>query len=476
MANFHLIAALGNERALDGQIHRVRPEDDVRMRIEIQRLDSLLAKNHFTLLAQCRVQRNDVTSVREKQVPGTWRLANSRNVIHRIESRVTSAFVRPFKIDANLRTVVTQRDAFIDILANLWILFRGDITTIARTDVATARQILATVFTSAIAGFRARAGRMTAPFVRLVFTIVLQVANQFFWHAVAVGAGELLVGIAGFGSLGAERHVIFVRAVLAVVVAVANLPTQNAPTVVALEPIATAAFIRAFFRFLVRIVTAIVDAVAAILDINTHVIVAFETFGWTVFSIWKTRWTVRFVGGIQVAVPFSIAAELLRDAMTTLALECSICASETFASDLIRSISTVAVVIATVTARNAFSIRSAAEFRGGTFTVLVAAKFIVFIITVGAIVFKITGPAARNAALVFALEFGRFVAFRALFRQLIRAITAIVFAVAEEPLRNTAVIAPLRTASPSSCAVSLSAYVSRLVGSVTAIVIRIAIP
>jgi hypothetical protein len=120
-----------------------------------------------------------------------------------------------------------------------------------------------------------------------------------------------------------------------------------------------------------------------------------------------------------VAVAFSIASEVFRNAVTTLALECAVGAGEAFATDLIRSVGTVTVVIATVAARNALAIRGAAEFRGGTFAILVAAEFIIFIVTVGAIVFKITGPAAWNTTLVLALEFSRFVTFRTLFRQFI---------------------------------------------------------
>lgn len=141
------------------------------------------------------------------------------------------------------------------------------------------------MFASAIAGFRARAGRMTTSFIRLVFAIILQVANQFFGHAVTIGASELIVGIARLWSFSAKGHVILVRSVLAVVVAVAYLPTQNTTAVIALEAIATAAFIRTFFRFLIRIVTAIVDAVAAILNVNADVIVAFKSFRWTKFPI-----------------------------------------------------------------------------------------------------------------------------------------------------------------------------------------------
>lgn len=55
-------------------------------------------------------------------------------------------------------------------------------------------------------------------------------------------------------------------------------------------------------------------------------------------------------------------------------------------------------------------------------------------------------------------------------------IATIVFAIAEKPLWNATVIAPARTASPSSRAVSLSANVGRLVRSVAAVVIRVTIP
>lgn len=126
---------------------------------------------------------------------------------------------------------------------------------------------------------------MTTSFIRLVFAVVLQVANQFFVHAVMIGASELIVGIARLGSFSAKGHVILVRSVLAVVVAVAYLPTQNTAAVVALEVIAAAAFIRAFFLFLIRIVIAIIDTIAAILNVNTDGIFTFKSFRWTVFSI-----------------------------------------------------------------------------------------------------------------------------------------------------------------------------------------------
>lgn len=93
MADLHLVATLRNVRALDGQVHRVRPKDDVRMGVEIQRLDALLAKNDFALLALRRVQRDDVTAVGEEQIPGSRRFADARDVVHRIESGMASTLV-----------------------------------------------------------------------------------------------------------------------------------------------------------------------------------------------------------------------------------------------------------------------------------------------------------------------------------------------------------------------------------------------
>ena len=118
---------------------------------------------------------------------------------------------------------------------------------------------------------------MATPLIRLVFTVIMQITEQFFGDALPVGAGELSVGIARFGPFSAESDVVLVRAVFTVVVTVANLPAENAAAVVALEPIPTSAFIGALFGFLVRTVTAIVNTVATVLHIDADVIVALES-------------------------------------------------------------------------------------------------------------------------------------------------------------------------------------------------------
>ena len=129
-----------------------------------------------------------------------------------------------FEVDANLRAVVLGGCAFVDIFADLWIVFGHDVASIAGADVSSTSQILTTMFASAIVGFGARAGQMAAAFVRFIFTVVVQVAQKFFGDAPAVGASELSVGVARLGTLSAQSDIVLVRAILAVVVTVANLP------------------------------------------------------------------------------------------------------------------------------------------------------------------------------------------------------------------------------------------------------------
>jgi len=65
---------------------------------------------------------------------------------------------------------------------------------------------------------------------------------------------------------------------------------------------------------------------------------------------------------------------------------------------------------------------------------------------------------------------------RTVLRQLVRIVSAIIFAIAEEPLWNAAVISASRTALPTSGAVALPALISRLVRIITAVIVEIAHP
>jgi hypothetical protein len=105
---------------------------------------------------------------------------------------------------------VLECGTFVDILTNLWIFLRSDITAIARTNVPATRQVLASVFASAVAGIRASAGRVATSLVRFVLTVILQIADKFLWHAIAIGASELLVGITRFGTFSAQCDVVLV--------------------------------------------------------------------------------------------------------------------------------------------------------------------------------------------------------------------------------------------------------------------------
>jgi hypothetical protein len=120
-----------------------------------------------------------------------------------------------------------------------------------------------------------------------------------------------------------------------------------------------------------------------------------------------------------MTVSLSIAAEMLRDTVAAVALESAILTGESLASDLVGAVVAVAVVIASVTSGNAFAVGSAAEFRSRTLAVLVPAEVVIFIVTIGTIIFKIARPASRNTAFVLALELGRFMARWALFGQLV---------------------------------------------------------
>lgn len=144
---------------------------------------------------------------------------------------------------------------------------------------------MALVLASAIGRISAGTGRVTTSFIRFILAVVLQIADQLFRNAVAVGAGKLRVGIARLEPFGAQSHVILVGTVFAIVVPVADLPTEDAASVVALEAISTSALALTLFRFLVRIVTAIVDAVATTLHVDTDVVVALEPFRRAILAI-----------------------------------------------------------------------------------------------------------------------------------------------------------------------------------------------
>jgi len=93
VTDLHLIAFFGDVGSSDGLLHRIRPEDDVRVRIEIDGFDPLLTEDDFALFAD-GVEGDDVTSVGEQEAPWSWRFADTRNVVDGIESGVTAALVR----------------------------------------------------------------------------------------------------------------------------------------------------------------------------------------------------------------------------------------------------------------------------------------------------------------------------------------------------------------------------------------------
>ena len=121
-----------------------------------------------------------------------------------------------------------------------------------------------------------------------------------------------------------------------------------------------------------------------------------------------------------MTVAFAVASEVARDAVAALALERVVLTGESFASDFIRAVGAVVVVVAPVPAGYALAVRRAAELGRGALAVLVPAELVVLVVAVGAVVLEVARPPARDAALVLALELGRLVAFRAVLRQLVR--------------------------------------------------------
>ena len=120
-----------------------------------------------------------------------------------------------------------------------------------------------------------------------------------------------------------------------------------------------------------------------------------------------------------MTIALTITAEMTRNTVTTIALECPVQTCKTFAVQLIGAIGTVGVVIATVTTWNTFAV-PAAELGSGAVTVLMMTQFIALVVAVSAVILKVARPAARDAALVFALELGRFMTFRTMLRKLVR--------------------------------------------------------
>merc|ERR1719412_3433759 len=90
--------------------------------------------------------------------------------------------------------------------------------------------------------------------------------------------------------------------------------------------------------------------------------------------------------------------------------------------------------------------------------------------------FKITQPSFWNTPSVAATEISFFFARWTIFVFLIGTVTAIIFAIAKQPLGNASVIGMTGTSTPSRCAVFVSTNMSRLIAVISAIVVKIASP
>ena len=197
---------------------------------------------------------------------------------------------------------------------------------------------------------------MTSALIRFVLAVVVQIANEFTSDTIAIGAGEFCIGITRFGSLGTKGDIILIRTVFTIVLPIANLPAEDTASIIALESITTGTFVTTFFRFFVGSVPTIVDPVALIFGVDADVIIALEPFSRTEFAAGKSGRAIGLVGGVKMAIAFTVASEMFRDAMAAVTLESAVLTGESFASDLIRAVVTVAVVVAAVASGNTFTI------------------------------------------------------------------------------------------------------------------------
>lgn len=218
-----------------------------------------------------------------------------------------------------------------------------------------------------------------------------------------------------------------------------NLPKsspRNALVVVTLEPPqAIAVEVGAQRRCLVRIIPTVIGAVTEISLADAQVVVALEPRFRTVAFPGILRWAVLFVRHVS-AIPIAIAAEVASDTMTAIALEGAVLALEPTAANFVGIVPAVILVVAPPPGRDAFAV-GALKFGFGTLSVNALAHFIDFIAAVSTVIGEVTSPLLGHATVVFALEISFGIAGGTILWQFVAVIATIVFAIAEEPFRNT---------------------------------------
>jgi hypothetical protein len=120
--------------------------------------------------------------------------ADPAEVIAELEPISTRAVIRSVSIGANLRAIVPERLALVDIKAFLGIGRIHDVSFVAKAEISALSQVVASVFTASASStdfILTFADFMAASFISVVSTIVAQIANLGTIHAITIGTFEI---------------------------------------------------------------------------------------------------------------------------------------------------------------------------------------------------------------------------------------------------------------------------------------------
>lgn len=142
---------------------------------------------------------------------------------------------------------------------------------------------------------------------------------------------------------------------------------------------------------------------------------------------------------------------------------------------LVAVVAAVVLIVASPSGCDALAILTF-ELALGAFAILVFAHYLGLVTAVPAIVGEVTEPLFRHASIISALEVHFGIALGTVLRALVGTVTAVILAVAEQPLRNATIVRVSGTPLPSGGAIPLPTHVRRLVAVVPAVVVGIAHP
>lgn len=210
--------------------------------------------------------------------------------------------------------------AFVNIDALFGIVRIDNVASIAKTEISSARQIIASMLTASTRAFDlvlAFSFLVASSFVGVVSAVVAQVADLAAVHAVAVGALEIREDVgAASRSVGAQSHIVFIASVSAVVLAVAHVVPRDALEVVALVLVHFVAREASAEVFgFVTSVAAVITAIAEVVVVDAKVIAALELVLGAVFAVGEPRLAAELVAEVET-ISFAIAAKFFFDTVS----------------------------------------------------------------------------------------------------------------------------------------------------------------